>query len=559
MPKITDMERMIWRQHSREKVPPEQAVTNYIYAATAGDLAGIENFAHSYADYIDVAKGEDELTALAAAAAAHELPAVNLLLMLGADINNTDSHGRTILMTEILDATREEPYFILRYIIAGADLDMVDDDGRSALMLAVRRGDLRVVNMLLDHDASKRGRDINRHSVYDMATAHRDPWIRNSLLEALNKKRETAAEKKRRAALQTLAEGVPRASLGSSRKISIRKKPAEPFNEASTNQSDGRRQKKRPAVKRQTGIAIRPPNNPEIDAFVQAAARNDFSNVDLYLKAFGSAYINAETTSYERAGVAAARNGLIDMLDHLLKRGAGYEHQTTHSPTLLVAAVRAGRGNVVDHLFDVWKVNPDTPLLGNHETALHAAALSARTDMVEKLLSRKANVDARTVSGMTPLIAIAQDTFTDETTRIEIAKILLAHKADIDAVDNDGRTAMMHALRYGQLDLVDALFDLGADPDIKDHAGKTAMDYAAEHGHIRYFHNNYEKEKKFRAERDRKEAAEKKARLRADFKKVLSSGVKVPKADKPAPLVLRPSARKPPGSGKNNHGGHKAA
>jgi ankyrin repeat protein len=49
--------------------------------------------------------------------------------------------------------------------------------------------------------------------------------------------------------------------------------------------------------------------------------------------------------------------------------------------------------------------------------------------------------------------------------------------ADINAQNNNGRTALIEALNRGDAAMALALIECGADPEIKDDRGLTAMEY----------------------------------------------------------------------------------
>ena len=63
---------------------------------------------------------------------------------------------------------------------------------------------------------------------------------------------------------------------------------------------------------------------------------------------------------------------------------------------------------------------------------------------------------------------------------------LACHGADVNAVDNDGRTAMMLAAQNGHLtpELLKVLVSIGADVNARDKKGITAMMSAAQNGHL---------------------------------------------------------------------------
>lgn len=58
---------------------------------------------------------------------------------------------------------------------------------------------------------------------------------------------------------------------------------------------------------------------------------------------------------------------------------------------------------------------------------------------------------------------------------------LLASGAEVNAIDKDGRTALMHATLNEDMTLVGELLKAGADPNVADNvSGQTAMHYAAQ-------------------------------------------------------------------------------
>jgi hypothetical protein len=89
------------------------------------------------------------------------------------------------------------------------------------------------------------------------------------------------------------------------------------------------------------------------------------------------------------------------------------------------------------------------------QTPLHVAALDDRLDVAKLLLANKADVNARANNGSTPLHLAAGKGNKD------IVELLLANKADVNAVDNEGWSPMHSANTFGHKDIEDLLSQNG--------------------------------------------------------------------------------------------------
>lgn len=112
-------------------------------------------------------------------------------------------------------------------------------------------------------------------------------------------------------------------------------------------------------------------------------------------------------------------------------------------------------------------------------TPLHLAAHFGHLPAIEHLLSRGADVHARSTNDMrnTPLHAAAAGR------HIAAVHILLSHGADVNAQQQGGWTPLHAAAQNGDREIVVALLEHGADVNLANDAGATALALAEAAGH----------------------------------------------------------------------------
>lgn len=114
-------------------------------------------------------------------------------------------------------------------------------------------------------------------------------------------------------------------------------------------------------------------------------------------------------------------------------------------------------------------------------TPLMRASTWAHKDIVQLLLAKGADVNAKSNSGSTALIyaSMANPTANQR----EVVQLLLANGADVNAKSEDGWTALMDASARGNLEVVQLLLAKGADVNAKNKNGETALYWASEQGY----------------------------------------------------------------------------
>jgi ankyrin repeat protein len=116
--------------------------------------------------------------------------------------------------------------------------------------------------------------------------------------------------------------------------------------------------------------------------------------------------------------------------------------------------------------------------LGAGATPLMRAAKNADVAMMDVLLSEGADPNRAMRNGMRPLLfAVAPGRRKQARDALAAAKLCLEHGADVNAVGDNGQTALHVAVGVSD-ELVKYLVERGARLDVKDQLGRTPLDVA---------------------------------------------------------------------------------
>ncbi len=127
------------------------------------------------------------------------------------------------------------------------------------------------------------------------------------------------------------------------------------------------------------------------------------------------------------------------------------------------------------------KANPDLVSSKDTEyggTPLLFAVAFGQKEVAQFLLANKADINALDNDGETPLYAAAR------LGKKAMVELLLAKKADVNAKDNNGGTPLLAASGLGQTDVVGLLLANKADVNTKDKFGGTPLHAAAVEGYM---------------------------------------------------------------------------
>lgn len=188
---------------------------------------------------------------------------------------------------------------------------------------------------------------------------------------------------------------------------------------------------------------------------------------DLVKLLLGSnAQVNTATRDSWTPLLLAVERGNLEIVELLLANGAEVSAQDEDGHTPLHLAVSKGydeghkkiaalllahkaevgardKRSCTDVVSDFYRVGGATPL--------HCAASSAQRDVVELLLTYKADANAKDNGGNTPLHYAAEKGNRDA------AELLLAHGSDVNAKDNQGDTPLQWAVMSHEKDVAELL------------------------------------------------------------------------------------------------------
>lgn len=225
-------------------------------------------------------------------------------------------------------------------------------------------------------------------------------------------------------------------------------------------------------------------------ALLHAAGHGHLDTVDLLL-ARGAA-VDARARSGNTPLVAAILGGHPDAVARLLAQGAVVDRVLAHGATALLVGAACGALEACQQLLAAGADVGHGDAAGNR--ALHAAASYALgsadgervRQLLRTLLAAGADIDARNRQGLTALhvaCGAAAASRPDQRGIDAALDILLARAGAVQALDEDGRSALHYAAAHGLLQAARRLLARGADVAIADSQGWSPLDLAAHYGH----------------------------------------------------------------------------
>ncbi|MDD9901292.1 MAG: ankyrin repeat domain-containing protein [Alphaproteobacteria bacterium] len=166
----------------------------------------------------------------------------------------------------------------------------------------------------------------------------------------------------------------------------------------------------------------------------------------------------------------AAKSGNAAAIDRLCKNGTNPDVRDKTQMTPLMWAVHEGQEDAVTALLD--KGADVNAQCGDGWTPLYYAAVRGHRDVFFMLLDNGADVNIRDANNQTLLMHMsAASGYIWEQQR------LIEEGVDVNAIDNEGNTALIKAAVTYQVANIELLVRAGADPDIKNQNDETAWDH----------------------------------------------------------------------------------
>uniref|UniRef100_A0A8C7V590 K Homology domain-containing protein n=1 Tax=Oncorhynchus mykiss TaxID=8022 RepID=A0A8C7V590_ONCMY len=177
----------------------------------------------------------------------------------------------------------------------------------------------------------------------------------------------------------------------------------------------------------------------------------------------------------------AASGGFVNIIKILLNTGAEINSRTGSKLGISPLMLAAMNGHVpaVKLLLDMGS-DINAQIETNRNTALTLACFQGRAEVVSLLLDRKANVEHRAKTGLTPLMEAASGGYA------EVGRVLLDKSADVNAppVPSSRDTALTIAADKGHYKFCELLINRGAHIDVRNKKGNTPLWLAANGGHF---------------------------------------------------------------------------
>ncbi len=422
--------------------------------------------------------------ALLQAAAKGDTASVQELILQGADIQQTDEQGKTVLMYAVTSGSRELVELVAR---SGELVNIRTKNGISALSIATQRENEAIVNALL-----RAGAQVDAKSI-GMAVSQGNQRILQLLIHDSQDQQQarnwaldaTAAFNKHELMMLLLNQGAH---------INARS----PQNRTPLMMAAGKGHEKCVELLLDARADATLQDDEKLDALAYARKNGHETIVRMLEEALSDKY------QKQRALFEAAKQGDRELVQDLLIQGVDKDAHDAQGRTALMHAVAHGHKEVIELLVREG-ANINLIDKGGSDTALSLAVEKADSTLVQLLIAFPDKVTAQTLERalqiaalqgldeiVKALLAVHTDTVQAASLALHAAvsgqkkalvEQLIDVKADVNSVVEE-RTPLMRAASVNTTDMIKLLLAHKAAINYRNNRGFTAFDSATEAGSL---------------------------------------------------------------------------
>ena len=219
------------------------------------------------------------------------------------------------------------------------------------------------------------------------------------------------------------------------------------------------------------------------DTPLTLAARHGHDNIVCAMVSYNQCEVDTKGPDGYTALHYSCRYGHVNIIRTLINKKTDINAKTDSGDTPLTLAARHGHDNVVHALLSDSQCLVDS-IGQDGYSALHYSCIYGYVAILRMLIKHKANVNAKTNKGKSPLALAAINGHIDN---VVLHDLLSNNQCLIDAKGQDGYTALHYLCKYGHVKMV-GKFVNHADVNAKTDSGDTALIIAAKHGHADIVH-----------------------------------------------------------------------